>query len=496
MSITLTSPPDILSEEAIARKPSTVKNAAKHLSKPGIISLGGGLPSAEYFPFDEYSFKVPKLGHFSERETRSDGATITAGKYDLQQDKSLFDICVAFNYGQGAGAPQLLRWMVEHTEIVHAPKYADWYSTMTIGSTSALDMLFRMLGRPNTYFLSEEYTFATVVECAAPYGIKCQGVAVDGQGMLPDALDSVLSNWDPSAHQGASKPYMLYTVPSGQNPTGATQGADRRKALYAVAQKHDLIIIEDEPYYFLQMQPYLGQDHPSPPPPKTHQQFLSALVPSYLSLDTDGRVVRCDSFSKVLAPGSRVGWITGPEQLVNLYSEHSDVSTQGPSGFSQLGLFKLLDEHWGHSGYLDWLMHIRMEYTRRRNTILGAVEKHLPGAIVTYAPPMAGMFLWIKIDWLQHPDADMTPMRELEHKIWHRAIDNGALLLKGSWFRADQGRGGGGKDEGMFFRMTYAAAKEEDMWEAVRRFGEALRSEFGLNQGETSGSNGANRAKL
>ncbi|KAL9053027.1 MAG: hypothetical protein Q9162_005015 [Coniocarpon cinnabarinum] len=470
----------ILSNETTTRKPSTIKGAAKHLSKPGIISLGGGLPSAEYFPFDEYSFKVPKLGHFSEHETRQDGATITAGKYDLLHEKSLYDVAVAFNYGQGHGAAQLLRWVIEHTEIVHSPRYSDWQCTMTIGTTSALDMLFRMMGKPGTYFLSEEYTFATVVETAAPYGIKCQGVPVDGQGLLPDALDQILTQWDPLTHDGAPKPYILYTVPSGQNPTGATQGADRRKALYAVAQKHDLVVIEDEPYFFLQMQPYVGQGHEPPPPPKTHQDFLSALVPSYLSMDTDGRVIRVDSFSKVIAPGSRVGWITAPERIVKLYSQHADVSTQGPSGFSQLGLFKLLDEHWGHGGYLDWLVFIRMEYTRRRDVIVGAAEKYLPSNIVSWVPPMAGMFFWVKVDWLKHPQADQVPMRELEDQIWLKTIDNGALVLKGSWFRADQGRGGGGRDEGMFFRMTFAAAKEADMEEAVRRFGESLRDEFGL----------------
>lgn len=249
------------------------------------------------------------------------------------------------------------------------------------------------------------------------------------------------------------------------------------------------MIFEDEPYFFLQMQRYVGQGKAPPPPPKSHEEFLSSLVPSYLSFDTDGRVIRLDSFSKVIAPGSRVGWITGPEQIVQHYTRHADVSTQGPSGFSQLALFKLLDEHWGHGGYLDWLVHIRMEYTRRRDVILGASEKYLPQELVTWDPPMAGMFFWVKVDWLKHPQADKMPMRDLEDQIWHKVIDNGTLILKGSWFRADQGRGGGGKDEGMFFRMTFAAAKEQDMDEAVRRFGEALRKEFGLAE-QTNGANG------
>lgn len=182
-------------------------------------------------------------------------------------------------------------------------------------------------------------------------------------------------------------------MPTGQNPTGATQGVQRRKDIYAVAQKHNLYIIKDEPYYFLQMQPYAGQGAPALPPPATRTEFLDSLLPSYLSMDVDGRVMRMDSFSKVLAPGARCGWITASEQMVDRYSRHSEVGTQGPSGVSQLMLFKLLDEHWGHGVYLDWLVHLRIGYTQRRDVILDACEKWLPKEVVSWKPPVAGMFV-------------------------------------------------------------------------------------------------------
>ena len=180
---------------------------------------------------------------------------------------------------------------------------------------------------------------------------------------------------------------------SGQNPTGATQGTERRKAIYAVAQKHDLIIIEDEPYYFLQMDPYLGPDAPPVAPPASQEEFLGALVPSFVRLDVDGRVVRLDSFSKVLAPGSRIGWAVLSEQLAERMVRHNEVSVQNPGGFSQIILFKLLEEEWGHAGYIDWLMHMRKEYTNRRNAILDACEKYLPKSVVSWTPPAAGMFV-------------------------------------------------------------------------------------------------------
>jgi aromatic amino acid aminotransferase I len=172
-----------------------------------------------------------------------------------------------------------------------------------------LEQAFRIFCNRGDYILSEEYTFASAVETATPLGIRVLGIKIDDQGLLPESLDEILTNWDVEA-RGAQKPFILYTVPSGQNPTGATQTAQRRREIYKVSQKHDLYIFEDEPYYFLQMQPYTGRDSPDPPPPASVEAFLDSLVPTYVSLDVDGRVMRMDSFSKVIAPGTRVGWIT------------------------------------------------------------------------------------------------------------------------------------------------------------------------------------------
>lgn len=297
-SLTGTTPPDRFSPESNQRLPSSLKGAAQYLKTPGIISLGGGLPSSEYFPFEEFNVKVPVPGSFDDK---SHHTVMTAGKHDLAQGKSDFDIATAFNYGQGYGSAQFLRWIVEHTEIIHSPPYQDWSCTMTVGSTSAIDMGMRMFCKPGDWILSEEFTFPTAVESAAPQGVKVAGVGVDAGGLRADALDKVLTEWDSSV-RGGPKPFILYTVPTGQNPTGSTQSASRRKEVYAVAQKHDLIIFEDEPYYFLQMDPYTGLDSPAATPPASHADFLASLVPSYLSMDTDGRVMRLDSFSKVIAP--------------------------------------------------------------------------------------------------------------------------------------------------------------------------------------------------
>ncbi|KAM0129988.1 hypothetical protein ACHAO1_008140 [Botrytis cinerea] len=464
-----------ISLESRSRKPSNLKGAAKYLG-PGMISLGGGLPCPDYFPIEEISIKVPTVPHFSEAQTKESGTILTAGKYDVSEGKGAYDLSIALNYGQGSGSAQMLRWVTEHTEIVCNPPYADWGCSLTVGSTSALEQTYRIFCERGDFVLSEEYTFASAVETAAPLGVKFLGVKMDAEGLLPEALDEILSNWDEQA-RGARKPFVLYTVPSGQNPTGATQGIERRHAIYKVAQKHDIYIIEDEPYYFLQMQPYTGPDAPDVPPPANNDEFLKALIPTYLSIDTDGRVMRMDSFSKVIAPGTRVGWITASEQIVERFIRSNENSNQNPSGISQMVLYKILDESWGHGGYLQWLINLRLEYTKRRNVILAACEKYLPKDIVSWNPPSAGMFLWLSVDWHKHPAAKTKPIADIEQEIFLSGIDQGVLICPGSWFTAEKD---GFVPVDMFFRATFAAASEEKMTEAIERFGVAVRNSFGI----------------
>ncbi|KAK6068785.1 aromatic amino acid aminotransferase [Seiridium cupressi] len=463
----------LLSAESLARKPCVLKEAAKHLKKPGLVSLGGGLPSADHFPFDSMSLRIPCPPHFSETATHASGRDVTIGKRDVAEKDGVFDLSIGLNYGQSIGSAQMLRWVTEHTELCHRPPYADWRSALTIGSTGSLECAYRMFCDRNRgdSVLTEEFSFSTALETAEPLGIRVFGVKMDEQGLLPESMDDILSNWNVS-ERGARKPTVLYTVPSGQNPTGATQGVQRRKDVYAVCQKHDMIIIEDEPYYFLQMQKYTGADTPDVPPPANVEEFLSGLIPSLLSIDVDGRVMRHDSFSKVVVPGSRMGWITASEQIIERYIRHAESCSQGPSGFSQLAMYKLIDEEWGHEGYLQWLMHLRLEYTKRRNIILGACEKYLPRDVVSWVAPAAGMFtntqqLWLKVDHTKHPDVSRKSLIDIEEEIFDSCIEKGVLACRGSWFLAEHDK----PLTSLFFRTTFASASEEQMEVAIERFG-------------------------
>ncbi|RCI11085.1 hypothetical protein L249_7321 [Ophiocordyceps polyrhachis-furcata BCC 54312] len=464
-----------LTRESLDRQPCSLKQAAKFLKKPGLVSLGGGLPSSELFPFAELAVRVPVAPGFSEKETLENGQTMTIGKYDARDRGAAYDLSIALNYGQSTGSAQMMRFLTEHTEVVCNPPYADWRICQTIGSTGALEQALRMFCDQDRgdSVLTEEFSFSTALETIAPLGVKAFGCAVDDEGLVPHSMDRLLSNWD-QAVRGARKPHLLYTVPCGQNPTGATQGAQRRQDIYRIAQKHDMFILEDDPYYFLQMQPYTGRDSADVRAPRSVDEFLSSLLPSLVSIDVDGRVMRLESLSKVLVPGSRLGWVVASEQLIERYQRHAEVASQGPAGFSQVILHKLLDETWGHEGYFRWLMNLRLEYTKKRNALLAACEDHLPREIVSWNPPSAGMFMWLKVDYDKHPNAGTRSIDEIEEDIFRACIDGNVLVARGSWFKTD-------KDKplpGLHFRTTFAASSPEAMNEAIRRFAKAVRDSF------------------
>ncbi|KAH8746587.1 pyridoxal phosphate-dependent transferase [Diaporthe sp. PMI_573] len=455
-----------LSSESTSRTGSSLKGAFKHLENPGIISLGGGLPISEFFPFESLTFAVPSVRSTTGPRINGDHGSnkILAEKNDVSEGRSVYDISVALNYSQGSGSAQLLRWIVEHTEM-HI--------------RSALDMALRMLTKPGDCVLSDHFTFASAVETALPMGVKFVGIEMDCEGILPESLRANLENWKPEEHGNSQKPFLLYLIPTGQNPTGATQSLERRRDIYRVAQKHDLIILEDDPYYFLQMAPYDPSAEGCSHSEEFHSpaDLLKVIVPSYVSIDVDGRVIRMDSFSKVVSPGSRIGWVTAPQEITERYKSHADVSTQGPSGFSQLALFKLLDEHWGHGGYLEWLVHIRKEYTKRRDFMVRACERHLPKGIVSWEPAQAGMFQLLRVDWRKYPDTASKSLSDIEKEIWRETIAQGALMARGSWFNAAKEK----PTDEIFYRTTFAAAPLDKVEEAIRRFGEALRKSFQIN---------------
>jgi aromatic amino acid aminotransferase I / 2-aminoadipate transaminase len=273
----------------------------------------------------------------------------------------------------------------------------------------------------------------------------------------------------------------------GQNPTGGTLSLERRKKIYALCQKYDILIIEDDPYYFLQMPDY-GSNSVYP---ASNSEYIDSLIPSYLRIDVDGRVLRCDSFSKVIAPGSRAGWITAAPIFIERLTRHSETSTQATSGWAQSFIAKLLVDEWKMPGWIEWLKGLGFEYTKRRDYMVTAMNKEFElesadeseegsyvvvsqrKSFISFVPPMAGMFLWIRISLELHPRYDGSNSVELMDELWKRiAVAEDLLIAPGRMFAAgDEQR----EEAAKYFRVAYSVGEPKEVDEMVKRFGRAVR---------------------
>lgn len=271
---------------------------------------------------------------------------------------------------------------------IHAPPYADWKCIMTPGNTFMLELAFRTFVKRGDYILIEQYTYPSCLETAKPLGARFVAISMDKDGLLPEDLDRVVSSWDASI-MGAERPKVLYIIPTGQNPTGSTLSEKRREEIYAICCKHDIYILEDDPYYYIQMRAAYETS-------TSFSNAPTALVRSFLSLDTQGRVMRMDSFSKIMSAGSRLGWVTASEQVIERITRAHEVSIQNPSGFAQIIVFRILQEKWLHEGFSVWLKYLQNEYALRRDMMMKLCADLLPEHLVSWSIPSAGFFVSCK----------------------------------------------------------------------------------------------------
>ncbi|KIW64666.1 hypothetical protein PV04_09584 [Phialophora macrospora] len=473
-----------LSREGRVRQPSSLKASASGFDE-GMISLGTGRPSPETYPFERMEFayssptSIARLGPAKNRNGFHETNSTTA-VHKLDPAASI-DLGIALSYGYSLGSEHLIQYLTTHVSHVHSPPYSDWEICLTGGNTMALETTFRNFADPGDFVLVEEYTYSGTIEAAAPLGLTLVPVAMDADGINPDSLDKTLSTWD-ELHRGKRKPKLLYIIPTGQNPTGITQPRHRRQEVLQVAEKHDILIVEDDPYHYLQFPQSGGaSDHLS--------------IPSYLSLSRTGRVIRLDSTSKILAPGLRLGWLTAPKAVVETFQAAHDLGFVQSSGVSQLAVYKLVSETWGHDGFLQWLNGLAGYYQAKATVMLRAMERELGTGVLadvcSWNEIRAGIFIWLKIDCTRLPEMSQTAMDvearqeallEIEDRIHAEAIKEGVLPCKGSFFRAST-RACESPDS-VFLRLTFASSEEDELVKAVERLGTALRKMFTPETGD------------
>lgn len=258
-----------------------------------------------------------------------------------------------------------------------------------------------------------------------PMGVKLEPVRIDQDGLIPEALEAKVKKC-PSGR-------VLYSIPTGQNPSGASLTPERKRAIYEIACRHNLLIVEDDPYWYLQLD----------------QERRDKNV-SFLSMDVEGRVLRMDSFSKVISAGLRLGLATGPAPLVEKMQIIQQCTSLHPSGLSQTILLSVL-EHWGQQGLAQHIDGIQHFYRTQRNHFLRALQTHLEG-LVDYTVPNAGMFFWLNCKGIQDADAFLkTHAREAK-----------VLAVSGQAFSPDN-------LPSSFIRTSFSTASPQEMDTACLR---------------------------
>ncbi|KAH0616097.1 hypothetical protein JD844_026943 [Phrynosoma platyrhinos] len=393
-----------------------------------IIMLSGGMPNADYFPFKAASVSL------------IDGTTIEIGEKLMKK---------ALQYSAADGIHELLSWLEELQMKIHNPPTAHYTPEkgkmkicITTGSQDGLSKVYDMLINPGDNILLDEPNFSGTMAALRPLGCNIIKVPSDEHGIIPKALKEVLSQWksDNNMHKLSNKiPKFLYTVPNGGNPSGSSLTAERKKEIYKLAQEYNFLIIEDDPYYFV--------------------QFEKTKAPSFLSMDVDGRVIRGDSFSKIISSGLRIGFLTGPEPLIDKIIRHVESSTMQTSTFTQVLLVQLFKK-WGHTGFLQHADRVSEFYKSQRDLMLAAADKWLTGLAEWYTPK-AGLFLWIKIKGI----SDTYEM------IMEKALERGVSLLPGRDFMIDC------SESSPFVRASFSYASADQMDQGFQRLAELIREE-------------------
>ena len=292
---------------------------------------------------------------------------------------------------------------------------------ITNGAQQGIDLAARVFVDPGDIVLTEAPTFMDALRVFRSHEAEPVGVPVDEDGLLVDALAAILDRLP-------KRPKFLYTVPTYQNPMGVTMPAARRRALIDLAQERGLVIVEDDPYGDL--------------------TFTGEAEPTLKSLDPE--VIYLGTFSKVLAPGLRVGWVASSPTLREAFfnvKEGTDIHNE-----------RIMTRTVFHAaqGFLDG--HIAAScalYRSRRDAMLAGLERHMPEG-VTWTFPRGGFFLWTTLPEGYDTDA-MLP----------EATDRGIIYLPSSWFYPD-------RSWVRSMRLNFSSQPEERILEAMRRLGETI----------------------
>lgn len=369
---------------------STIREILKITKRPEIISFAGGLPAPELFPLDAFREALATA-------LKQEGAASL--QYDLTE-------------GYTPLKEFLCEWLSARGMKCHPDEML-----LTHGSQQALDLIGKVFLNPNEKVLVEDPTYLGAIQAFNAYEARYASVPIDASGLLIDHAERVIRK---------EKPRFAYLVPTFQNPSGVTMSLERRKAFLRLADTYRLPIVEDDPYGYL--------------------RFAGKTEPSLYSLSKRRSVIYVSTFSKILSPGIRLGFVLANKDIIQalvLAKQAADLQTNS--------LFQRAVYYYAKAGHLDQhIPTIISAYRERAGAMLAAMDQHFPKSI-RWIPPEGGMFVWC-----------MLPKGLSSDKLFPKAVEAGVAYVSGSVFHPN---GGGHRT----LRLNFTNSSSERIEEGIKR---------------------------
>lgn len=380
---------------------SSIRELLKLTQVPDIISFAGGLPAPELLPSEEVAGAAAEVLR-------------TRGTQALQ-------------YGPTEGYMPLREWVAAQLSCAEMRVTPD-NILITTGSQQALDLLARVFFDPDDLLLVESPTYMGALQAWRSYEPRYISVPLDEDGLLVERLEELVQQ---------HRPKMVYVLPTFQNPSGVSLSLARRQRLIELIERYNLLLLEDDAYSHLR---YEGEELPS---------LLHVAARAHGGLPS--RVFHLGTFSKVLAPGMRLGWVAAPEEVIYklvMVKQGTDLHT--PT-FNQIIAHTLLSR-----GYLQHQVpRLLPVYRQRRDVMLAALQRHFPEQ-VHWTRPTGGMFIWVTL-----PEAIDSA------DLLQKSLAQGVTFVPGRAFHAT----GGGAST---LRLSFSNAGPERIETGISRLGQAL----------------------
>jgi 2-aminoadipate transaminase len=387
-------------------KSSAMRDLMAVTARPEVISLAGGLPDTSTFPPDTFAAVAQRIASESCAKALQYGPT-----EGLEETKA----CIA-------QVMQAEDMRVDLEDML-----------VTTGGQQVIDLVTKTLIDPGDVVVAEGPTYPGAASVFTAYQADVVQIDMDADGMRVDLLEDVLDRLD----REGRRPKFIYTVPSFQNPAGVTMSLPRRRRLVEVAHERELLILEDNPYGLLR---YEG-DPPSP----------------LLSLDGGVYVMYLGTFSKILSPGIRLGWVVAPPPVlekINLGKQAADLCT---STLSQL----MVQAYFAEGHWRDYVESLTEIYRGRRDTMLDALADHFPPQ-AEWTRPSGGLFIWATLP-------EFIDTTDLLARALH---ENVAFVPGEAAFLDGRGRNA--------MRLNFSGSDEDAIREGIRRIGEVVTEQVQL----------------